>query len=133
QLKYQIPPVPFFSPEEEDYFIEEYKKQASGTQGNHTIPQPVLAILPEHDPVANWALAMKLLKSESFLPDLTTEARGHWVHLEYPDEVNSALRKWLDKLDAKAETDAAPQPQAEERHDELTVKALSSIEFMLRV
>lgn len=136
----EIAPVPFFSPEEEDYFIEEYKKQGFrntlqfytdsnrhatwkfvNQQGNHTIPQPVLAILPEHDPVANWALAMKLLKSELFLPDLTTEMiqGGHWVHLEYPEEVNSALGKWLDKLDARAGTDAAPQPQAEERHDEL--------------
>ncbi|KAK7045492.1 hypothetical protein VNI00_007745 [Paramarasmius palmivorus] len=112
----EIPPVPFFSQEEEEYFIEEYNKQGfrntlqfytdsnrhatwkfANDQGNHTIPQPVLAILPKD-----------MLEG------------GHWVHLEYPQEVNLALKRWLDKLDSKTETDT-PSPKAEERHvpDEL--------------
>ncbi|KAG7091889.1 hypothetical protein E1B28_008290 [Marasmius oreades] len=115
----EIPPVPFFSAEEEEYFIEQYKKQGfrntlqfytdsnryatwkfAKDQGNHTIPQPVFAVLPKHDPVADWAFAAKLLKSEIFLPKLTTKMidGGHWAHLEYPEEFNAALKRWLDGL-----------------------------------
>ncbi|KAL0064870.1 hypothetical protein AAF712_008123 [Marasmius tenuissimus] len=116
----EIPPVPFFSEEEEEYFVEEYGKQGFrntlqfytdsnryatwkfvNDQGNHTIPQPVLAVLPKHDPVADWALAVKLLKSEMFLPQLTTEMveGGHWAHIEFPEEFNAVLKRWLDGLD----------------------------------
>ncbi|GAW05471.1 alpha beta-hydrolase [Lentinula edodes] len=96
----EIPPVPFFTPEEEDYFVEQYQLQGfkntlqfytdenryaswkfAHEQGNHTIPQPVLAILPTDDPVADWVLASRLLHSEDFLPNLTTEllSGAHWV------------------------------------------------------
>jgi soluble epoxide hydrolase/lipid-phosphate phosphatase len=114
-----IMPIPFFSPEEEDYFVEEYSIQgfrntlqfyihsnryASWTlahnQGNHTIPQPVLSIIPLNDPVGDWILAGRLMQSHSFLPKLTLETfeGSHWVHLEQPDEVNAAIRRWLDGI-----------------------------------
>ncbi|KAK1216740.1 hypothetical protein PQX77_020627 [Marasmius sp. AFHP31] len=123
----EIPPVPFFSEEEEEYFVEEYGKQGFrntlqfytdsnryatwkfvNDQGNHTIPQPVLAVLPKHDPVADWALAVKLLKSEMFLPQLTTEMieGGHWAHIEFPEEFNAVLKRWLDGLGKKKEEEA---------------------------
>ncbi|KAJ3738966.1 Alpha/Beta hydrolase protein [Lentinula detonsa] len=114
----EIPPVPFFTPEQEDYFVEQYQLQGfkntlqfytdenryaswkfAHEQGNHTIPQPILAILPTDDPVADWVLATRLLRSEDFLPNLTTELLpgAHWVHLENPTLFNAAMRKWLNK------------------------------------
>ncbi|CAK5275906.1 unnamed protein product [Mycena citricolor] len=113
-----IPPVPFFSPEEEDYFVEQYSIQGfkntlqfymeenrkgswtfAHEQGNHTIPQPVLSILPRHDPVADWALALKILKSEQFLPNGHVEFMdgSHWCHMEYPEVYNAFARQWLDQ------------------------------------
>jgi len=114
----EIPPVPFFTPEEEDYFVEQYQLQGfkntlqfytdenrysswkfAHEQGNHTISQPVLAVLPTDDPVADWVLATRLLHSETFLPDLTTELLpgAHWVHLENPQLFNGVMRKWLEE------------------------------------
>ncbi|KAJ3823957.1 Alpha/Beta hydrolase protein [Lentinula raphanica] len=112
----EIPPVPFFTSAEEDYFVEQYELQGfkntlqfytdenryaswkfAQDQGNHTIPQPVLAILPTDDPVADWVLASRLLHSEDFLPNLTTELLpgAHWVHLENPHLFNAVMRDWL--------------------------------------
>ncbi|KII83408.1 hypothetical protein PLICRDRAFT_47292 [Plicaturopsis crispa FD-325 SS-3] len=113
----EIPPVPFLSPDEEDFFVEQYKVQGFGStlgwymdanrraswalaqaQGNMTIPQPVLSILPLQDPVADWAEAARILKSAEYVPELTTVMLNgaHWVHLENPDETNKAMRRWLD-------------------------------------
>jgi len=127
----EIPPVPFFTLEEEDYFVEQYELQGfkntlqfytnenryaswkfAHEQGNHTIPQPVLAILPTDDPVADWVLATKLLRSEAFLPKLTTELLpgAHWVHLENPQEFNAIMRKWLNEYfpsDSESNIDGA--------------------------
>ncbi|KAJ7911118.1 Alpha/Beta hydrolase protein [Mycena leptocephala] len=115
----EIPPVPFFTPEEEDYFVEQYSIQGfkhtlqfymeenrhaswsfANTQGNHTIPQPVLSILPKNDPVADWAVASKILKSTDYLPNSKTEFMdgAHWCHIEYPTEFNALMRAWLDEV-----------------------------------
>jgi len=115
----EIPPVPFFSVDEEDYFVKQYEIKGFKNslqlysqlnrlrhwelvhgQGNHTIIQPVLAIYPTQDPVANWVAATKLLKSEDYLPNLTTETLpgAHWFHIEYPKPFNKVVRKWLDDL-----------------------------------
>ncbi|EMD41142.1 hypothetical protein CERSUDRAFT_111707 [Gelatoporia subvermispora B] len=118
----EIPPTPFFTPEEEDYWVEQYGIQGfestvyfytaknrhrawefAFSQGNHTISQPVLSILPTHDPVADWAFAAKLLKSEEFLPQLSPVVllkAAHWIQLERPREVNAAVREWLKTLSA---------------------------------
>ncbi|KIM42734.1 hypothetical protein M413DRAFT_444402 [Hebeloma cylindrosporum] len=114
----EIPPVSFFTQEEEDYFVEQYSINGfkhtlqfyttenrhegwrhAHFQGNHTISQPVLAIYPKEDPVADWLVAATVLKSADYLPDLTTEVLpgAHWVHLEYPKEFNELVRKWLDR------------------------------------
>lgn len=111
-----IPPVPFFTPTEEDYFIDQYSINGfrntlqfysnqnrllgwklANAQGNHTIPQPVLAIYPKEDPVANWEKAAKFLQSSEYLPNLTIKllSGAHWVHLENPLKCNNAIRKWL--------------------------------------
>jgi len=116
-----IPPVPFFTAEEEDYFVEQYSIQGfdntlvfytyenkyrtwefgHGHQ-NNTIPQPVLSILPLNDPVADWVGAAKVLRSADYLPNLktVTVAGAHWMHLENAEEVNKALREWLGEHDA---------------------------------
>ncbi|KAG2114981.1 hypothetical protein BD769DRAFT_1488446 [Suillus cothurnatus] len=79
----KILPIPFFAPSEETYFIERFSIQkfdhtlifytrgnrygawqSAQTQGNYTIPQPVLSVLPLNDPVADWVFAAKYLKSE---------------------------------------------------------------------
>ncbi|KAK0455737.1 uncharacterized protein EV420DRAFT_557918 [Desarmillaria tabescens] len=67
-------------------------------QGNHTLPQPVLAIYPTHDPVADWVKAAELLQSESFLPRLTTATveGSHWIQMENPGPFNAALKNWLE-------------------------------------
>ncbi|KAJ4467868.1 Alpha/Beta hydrolase protein [Lentinula aciculospora] len=122
----EIPPVPFFTLDEEDYFVEQYQLQGfknthntigqnryaswkfAHEQGNHTIPQPALAILPTDDPVADWVIASRLLHSEEFLPSLTTEILpgAHWVHLESPHLFNAAMRKWLNKYFPNHELEA---------------------------
>ncbi|KAI0301879.1 alpha/beta-hydrolase [Multifurca ochricompacta] len=116
----EIPVIPFFSEDEEDYWVEQFRINGfkynlqyyteenrfaswkfANEQGNHTIPQPVLSILPTEDPVANMELAAKLLHSFDFLPNhtLRTLPTAHWTHLEKPIEVNSIIRKWLTELD----------------------------------
>lgn len=120
----EIPEIVFLSKEEEDYWVEQYSIQGfkhnlqfytdenrlaawqfANEQGNHTIPQPVLSILATEDPVANMELAAKLLHSFDFLPNhsLHRLPTAHWTQLEMPDEVNSIIREWLTKLDAKQE------------------------------
>jgi len=114
-----IPPIPFFCPTEEDYWVSQYGIQGfnytlefytnpnrlasytfANSQGNETIPQPTLSILPTQDPVADWVAAASILKSASFLPNLTqsTLPGAHWVHLEFPDQVNAQIRKFLSTL-----------------------------------
>ncbi|KAF8164754.1 Alpha/Beta hydrolase protein [Crassisporium funariophilum] len=112
----EIPPIPFFTPEEEDYFVDQYSLngfrhtlqfythhnrfigwELANSQGNHTIYQPVLAIYPTQDPVSNWVHVAKHLNSSDFLPNLTTKLLpgAHWVHLEHPSEFNELVREWL--------------------------------------
>ncbi|KDQ15549.1 hypothetical protein BOTBODRAFT_65259 [Botryobasidium botryosum FD-172 SS1] len=117
-----IPPIPFFTEEEEDYFIEQYSIQGfqhtlqfythGNRHGSHehsknfdpTISQPALVILPTQDPVADWNLLSQILGSAEHVPKMATVEvdAAHWPQLEKPAEVNKALREWLDELD-KAE------------------------------
>jgi len=118
----EVPPIPFFSEEEEDYWVEQFSLNGfdhtlhfytaennfaswkfANDQGNHTISQPVLSILSTEDPVADMEFAAKLLHSFDFLPNhaLHTLPTAHWTQLEKPIEVNSIIRNWLTKLDAK--------------------------------
>ncbi|KAF5374196.1 hypothetical protein D9758_004629 [Tetrapyrgos nigripes] len=106
----EIPPVPFLDKDEEDYFVESYEKSGfdntlqfytdenryaswkfAHDQGNFTISQP--------DPVADWAVASKLLKSADYLDNLTTKMiqGSHWVHLEHADLFNTEMKKWLEE------------------------------------
>lgn len=115
----EIPPSTFYTPEEEDYMVEQFSKQGfdyslqfytyhnryeswktSHEQGNYTIPQPALFVAPLEDPVADWILVMKMLASETFIPHLTTKTidAHHWPHLEAPGEVNKILDEWLKEL-----------------------------------
>ncbi|KAJ7983035.1 Alpha/Beta hydrolase protein [Mycena polygramma] len=115
----EIPPVPFFSTDEEDYFVEQYSIQGFGhtlqfymeenrrgswsfvnTQGNHTITAPVLSVLPKNDPVADWELASLIMKSTDYLPNSQTELMdgAHWCHIEHPAKFNALVRAWLDKV-----------------------------------
>jgi len=121
----EIPPSTFYSPQEEDYMVEEYSKQGfdytlqfytyhnryeswktSHEQGNYTVPQPALFIAPLKDPVADVIEAMKMLESEKFIPQLTTKTidTHHWPQLEEPEEFNRILDEWLKELEgAKGE------------------------------
>ncbi|KAJ8697431.1 hypothetical protein PTI98_004239 [Pleurotus ostreatus] len=130
----EIPSVPFFSKDEEDYFVEQFSIQGfkntlqfytngnrylswehAHSQGNHTIPQPVLSILPLDDPVADWEVAAKLLGSGEFIPKLTTKMLpgAHWVQIEYPREFNAIMREWLEGFSR------AGGPPPSSSHDEL--------------
>lgn len=82
--------------------------------------------------MGDWVKATKLLKSEDFLPVLTTVVSGlslqklarehnfpdnvqliegaHWFHIENPKPFNAALRSWLEKITATQTTDA-PKPR----------------------
>jgi soluble epoxide hydrolase/lipid-phosphate phosphatase len=115
----QIPPVPFFTSAEEDYFVDQYcingfrhtlqfysnqnrllGWELANAHGNHTLPQPVLAIYPKQDPVADWEKAAKIVRSAEYLPNLTTKLvfGAHWVHVENPSKCNEIIRKWLRSL-----------------------------------
>ncbi|KIJ59773.1 hypothetical protein HYDPIDRAFT_183893 [Hydnomerulius pinastri MD-312] len=115
----EIPDIPFFSKEEEDYFVERFSQQgfdrslifytrgnrygtwqSAQEQGNYTIPQPVLSVLPLNDPVADWVFAAEFLKAAHFLPLLTTKTMegAHWPHMEHPKVFNAIMREWLDGL-----------------------------------
>jgi soluble epoxide hydrolase/lipid-phosphate phosphatase len=112
----EIAPIPFMSKEEEDYLVEQYELQGfentlyfyttgpkylswkhARTQANYTIPCPVLSVLSVEDPVADWVLAAKTLKSSKYVPHLTTETvkAAHWPQLEKPEIVNGFIRKWM--------------------------------------
>jgi len=114
-----IPAVPFFSPIEEDYWVDQYNIQKfnynlefytnpdsfasysfANSQGNETIPQPVLSILATNDPVADWVEVAALLNTSSYIPKLnqTTLPSAHWVQLELPDQVNALIRDFLSTL-----------------------------------
>ncbi|KAI0092874.1 alpha/beta-hydrolase [Irpex rosettiformis] len=112
----EIPSIPFFTAEEEEYWVDQFSTYGfnytlgfytSGhaswtfaqTQGNHTIPQPALSILPTNDPVANWVEAARIMKSESHFLHLTTKTveAAHWLNIEKADEVNAIMREWLDE------------------------------------
>ncbi|KAL9712334.1 hypothetical protein Ac2012v2_003571 [Leucoagaricus gongylophorus] len=118
----EIPPIPFLSTQEEDYLVASFEHSQflytlgfytdenrrlsymfDYSQGNITIPQPVLSILPTEDPVADWKAAMKLLNSTVYLPDLQVKFidGAHWVHLENPGPVNQIIVDWLQKLTSK--------------------------------
>lgn len=127
-----IPPIPFFTSEEEDYWVDQYEKskfdytlnfytygnrhaswEFAQSQGNFTIPVPALSVLPTRDPVANWVLAAKLLKSGQLAPKLTTEtvAAAHWLQLEKYEEVNAIMRKWLNQNYPPAEKGSKPRDE----------------------
>ncbi|KLO13848.1 alpha/beta-hydrolase [Schizopora paradoxa] len=135
----EIDPIPFFSQEEEDYFVEQLSIQGfantlqfytkgnkyaswdfSHSQGNHTIPQPALAILPTEDPVADWEKASQLLHSAHFLPNLKVETMraAHWPQLEDPRKFNGFIRDWLDVL-AQASALAPEEKHGHHIADEL--------------
>ncbi|PFH49124.1 hypothetical protein AMATHDRAFT_63697 [Amanita thiersii Skay4041] len=113
----EIPPIPFFTKEEEDYLVEQFEIQGfkdtlqfymmpnryqswkfAFDQGNATIKCPVLAVYPTDDPVADWKKVVKLLDSTKHLPELTVhEANGaHWIHLENAEVFNDIVKKWLE-------------------------------------
>lgn len=127
-------PIPFFSKIEEDYLVKVYKVQGfkntlsfytkggkyrswefAHNQGNYTIPQPALFILPSEDTVADWAQVSKVIGSAKFVPQLETVVlhTSHWPQLERPKEFNSALRAWLEKLPAVGSVNYT-SPAAEE-------------------
>jgi len=114
-----IPPIPFLSAREEDYWVSQYSIQKfcfnlefytnddrleaytfANNQGNETIPQPVLSIFPTQDPVADWVVAAEAVGSAKFLPSLTqvTLPGAHWVQLEQPEKVNTLIRDFLSTL-----------------------------------
>ncbi|PCH41775.1 alpha/beta-hydrolase [Wolfiporia cocos MD-104 SS10] len=132
----EIPPIPFFTSEEEDYWVEQYSIQGfkntlqfytpgnqEGSwnfihaQGNLSIPQPALSILPLHDPVADWAEAAKIMRSADFVPSLTTQMieGAHWLQLENPCEFNRIARTWLEALPYKEKIAAE---EAEKKKEE---------------
>ncbi|TFK66649.1 alpha/beta-hydrolase [Pluteus cervinus] len=136
-----IPPVPFFSEEEETYFVEQYSIQGfqytlgfychesrhaswkfAADQGNATIPNPVLAIYPDEDPVADWVKITAFLGTSRLINKLTTEVvkGAHWVHIENPEPVNKAIRSWLEKTEIDVEKSSA-EPKSTNEHlvDEL--------------
>ena len=52
------------------------------------------------DPVADWLTAAKVLGSNAYIPNLTTETiyAAHWPQLERPQEFNLILERWLNGL-----------------------------------
>ncbi|KAF7318160.1 Epoxide hydrolase [Mycena chlorophos] len=139
----EIPPVPFFTPNEEDYFVEQYEIQKfaytlqyytnenreltwsyAKEQGNYTLPQPTLSLLPTADVVADWALLLQIVKSDDFLPKGKTEYMdgGHWCHIEFPETANKIIRAWLTETLETLEGQAAAQDEEQvvvDVHDEL--------------
>ncbi|KAG6835722.1 hypothetical protein H0H93_015349 [Arthromyces matolae] len=116
----EIDPIPFLSPDEEEYLIEQYRIQGfkysmspplnnrhaswelAHKQGNFTVTVPVLAIYPLNDPVADWRLAAKILKTAEFVSILTTQVNaiiGGWLrNLETSDEEGGPGRGINDEL-----------------------------------
>ncbi|KAF8838646.1 alpha/beta-hydrolase [Paxillus ammoniavirescens] len=118
----KIPQIPYLSREEEDYFVERFSLQgfdhslifythgnrygtwkSAQEQGNYTIPQPVLSVLPLNDPVANWQLVAEVMRVKEFLPGLTTKTMSgaHWPHMEFPGVFNGIVRAWLEEVEIK--------------------------------
>ncbi|KAF9224613.1 alpha/beta-hydrolase [Gyrodon lividus] len=113
----EIPEIPYFSRQEEDYFVERFSRQgfdrslifyahdnrygtwkSAREQGNYTVAQPVLSVLPLNDPVADWEHVAAFLGVDEFLPGLTTKTMqgAHWPHMEFPVVFNGLVRAWLE-------------------------------------
>jgi len=126
----EIPAIPFMTKEEEDYMVESYGHQGFGKtlqfytngnrygsylfqskQGNFSLPQPSLWIVPTQDPVADWLEVDQMLHSDQWFTKLTVKKLGtaHWPQLEQPAEFNAALSEWLSGL----ETGTAPRARDE--------------------
>ncbi|KZO94098.1 alpha/beta-hydrolase [Calocera viscosa TUFC12733] len=115
-----IPAIPFMTEDEEDYMVESYTYQGFGKtlqfytngnrygsylfqskQGNFSLAQPALWIVPTQDPVADWLEVDQLLHSDQWFSNLTVKkvSTAHWPQLEQPAEFNSALSEWLSSLE----------------------------------
>ncbi|EIN12298.1 alpha/beta-hydrolase [Punctularia strigosozonata HHB-11173 SS5] len=124
----EIPSIPFFSEAEEEYVVEQYQIQGfahtlqfythgnrrgswelAQEQGNFTVPQLALSVLPTNDPVANWRIAEFFMQSKKYVPNLHTQfvPGAHWPHLEHPHEINKLIKTWLDQSFGAARTSAA--------------------------
>jgi soluble epoxide hydrolase/lipid-phosphate phosphatase len=121
----ELPRIPFMTEEEEDYMVEQYSIQgfdktiqfymhgnrlhaheSAAAQKNFTIPQPALFLYPNMDPVADWKLTAKIVKSEHFIPHLKSieiDQSAHWPQLEQPEAFNRELSKWLKETEEKDE------------------------------
>ncbi|KAA1477488.1 alpha/beta-hydrolase [Dentipellis sp. KUC8613] len=135
-----IAPIPFFTPDEEDYWVEQYEMQNlvntlqfystanrkiyhdyAVAQANQTLPQPVLTVLPNDDPVFDGPTVVRLLHTEDYVPNLTIETMpgAHWLHLEHPDRFNKILRKWLAGIEKSANGTGSKAEETKGAHDEL--------------
>ncbi|TFK24235.1 alpha/beta-hydrolase [Coprinopsis marcescibilis] len=122
-----IPPVPFFTAQEEDYYIQEmsisgYRNtlqlyttenrqlswELAHNHGNHTVDRPVLGVYPSKDPVADWGLLQELIKTKDFISDYEYEFihAAHWLHLEEPKRFNKMVRTWIQKKYPRSTRDA---------------------------
>ncbi|KAM6489264.1 alpha/beta-hydrolase [Amanita muscaria] len=115
----QILPIIYLTPEEEDYFVEQFEIQGFKStlyfyatenryqswkfphdQGNHTISQPVLTVNPSKDLLVNWKLVAFVLRSSKYIPNLTTETipGDHYPQMESPEAFNTVVRTWMSKV-----------------------------------
>ncbi|KIL59519.1 hypothetical protein M378DRAFT_169165 [Amanita muscaria Koide BX008] len=115
----EIPPIPYLTPQEEDYLVEQFKVQGFENtlhfyitenryqswkfvhnHGNRSIPQPVLTVYSSKDSTADWKFIGTVVGSAKYVPNLTTETvtADHWAHLENPIGFNPIVRGWLSKL-----------------------------------
>ncbi|KZV87944.1 alpha/beta-hydrolase [Exidia glandulosa HHB12029] len=124
--------IPFLNEKEEDYLVQAYERSGflntlqfythpfrfgsheyASKEGRKIIDEPTALIYPDADPVVeDWAAAMELLHTRSFVTNLTLFKvhAAHWPQLENPVAFNEALRQWLDTF--------PPIEYEEDEHDE---------------
>jgi len=108
------PPSSLLTPKELQTYIQHFKE--SGFRGglhwygcwelnwrdeaelNQNIQQPALIITAGNDPVITPSMTRDMEQWVPLLERNHVEEGSHWVHMEYPKEVNRIILKWLQSL-----------------------------------
>ena len=66
------------------------------------VGSPSLVCLAQRDPVSVSAMSRALMTKYGTEVEFVEVDAGHWLQVERADEVNAAMRRWLEALASRA-------------------------------